>query len=83
MKKFLGVGFVFEAIDKGLEKLISSLNKKSKDLQEDVDKLNASKPAKGSFFDAISEISKLGLLKGISDQLTSLGGKIEDESPFI
>lgn len=91
MNKFLGVGFVFSAIDKGLNKFLDKANNSVRDLEEGAEKAGDVKPAKGSFWDAISEISKIGLLSSIADgiqdttdkatELTStLGGKGLGES---
>lgn len=83
MKKYLGVGFVFQAIDKGMNKLFDKVNNKLQQMKDDAEDAAEVKPKKGSFWDAISEISKLGLLKNIADGIGDATDKANELSSLL
>jgi hypothetical protein len=74
MKKFLGIGFEFSAFDKGLNKFFEKTNNDTEKLKDGLDDASGIKPKPGSIWTAISEISKLGLLKSMNDKLGEMQG---------
>jgi hypothetical protein len=74
MKKFLGIGFEFSAFDKGLNKFFEKTNNDTGKLKQGLEDASGIKPKAGSIWTAISEISKLGLLKNMNDKIGEMQG---------
>lgn len=76
MKKFLGIGYIFSVIDKGLRKGFREVNEGLQDTSDGIDGVNKKEPKKGSFLTTISEIAKLGLLKSMADGIRDVGDNV-------
>lgn len=83
MKKFLGIGFLFSGIDKGLNKLFDKVNNSLKDVEDNAEELSGVKSKKGSFWDGLAEISKIGLLKNIADGVEGTSDKAQELASLL
>jgi hypothetical protein len=78
MKKFLGIGYEFQAVDKGVNKFFDKANNSLEDMGDGLDKVSKTKPVKGSVFDTLFNISALAAAKNLMDSVQNSSEELSE-----